>query len=742
MKKFLKSITKNKGMFVVITILTILLTGATGYLIYTLSLLNNIENFLRSCGMIILIILWLLFVAFGLRCLLKRKMRPFLIQTIISLVYLILIFLIAFNIQKIYDKLSGISSNSTTYSSSIVTRNDNSVNDLSGMGNANIGRIEDQNSVDGYTIPGEIITEKHLTNEIVTYDDFVSMIQALYDKKIDYIFLPTNYIVMFKNLEGLENLASSTKIIYSQQKKVKNQVSNPNKKITDPITILLMGVDSTEAKIQDSSFNGDALMLITFNPNTLNSTILSIPRDTYVPIACMNGRKNKITHSAWYGEECVQKTIEDNFDLKIDYHVKINFKGVVKLVDALGGIDVDVPITFCEQNSDREFGSKEICLTKGQQHLNGEQALALSRHRHTINDFIRGQNQQLVVKALMNKLKDINNLDTIYKLLDTINVNMETNMTTNEILSFYDVAKDILQKSKESSSVEDILHMQKLYISGYDAMIYDYSTVHNAGTKMTLYDFIPYPGSIKDVMKAMKINLGILPEDNKKSFSFDVNTPYQETVIGKGEYHESNLTQLPSFIGKDKSVATSYGANRGIHVNVEYVTTKESGHFVGEIIDQSLPSGMDISEISTSKGFTIKVIEKIDVTDVPPTIDYTACGLEENKDSAICQLENFVGKDISYMSTWEKKYKLSILIEKKMIALTDPDYDATKAGKIVKQSKDPGTSLYSILNQTIVITYMEMAPKEPEKPTDPDPIDPTVPPDPTTPDEGTGSITP
>lgn len=60
---------------------------------------------------------------------------------------------------------------------------------------------------------------------------------------------------------------------------------------------------------------------------------------------------------------------------------KINFKGVVDLVDILGGIRIDVPIDFCEQNSDRQFGDKTICLNKGVQTLNGEQALAFARHR-------------------------------------------------------------------------------------------------------------------------------------------------------------------------------------------------------------------------------------------------------------------------------------------------------------------------------------------------------------------------
>ena len=264
---------------------------------------------------------------------------------------------------------------------------------------------------------------------------------------------------------------------------------------------------------------------------------------------------------------------------------------------------MDVPIEFCEQDSNRNF-SNLICLNKGLQTLNGEEALALSRHRKTVNDFVRGQNQQLVVKGLMNKAKSIRDIDTIYKLLDTISDNMETNMSTNEILSFYDVAKDILEKSKETTSVDELLGMQRLYISGFDAMIYDYSTVGNGGTRMTLYNFVPYNGSMKDVTKAMKVNLGLENPEVIKTFSFDVDEPYTEIVIGRGNYNDATLNLLPNFVGYDKSKAINYGNQHGIKVTVNYVTSAQNKD---QIITQSLHSGMDITEISKSTGLTITV---------------------------------------------------------------------------------------------------------------------------------------
>jgi len=269
--------------------------------------------------------------------------------------------------------------------------------------------------------------------------------------------------------------------------------------------------------------------------------MLSIPRDTYVPITCFAGKKkNKITHAAWYGESCMIDTIENFTGITIDYYVKINFKGLVKIVDTLGGVDVDVPYSFCEQNSDRKFGNSTVYVDKGYQTLNGEQALAFARNRHTwpeycgkeysnyvSNDFIRGQNQQTVLKAILNKIKENGSLDIIYNLLDVVSSSMETNMTTNEILSLYNIGKDVIAKSSNGTSIDNIIGIQRLYLSGKDAYIYD------SGSGLNLYNFVLYNESLEAVNKAMKINLELIEPTLIKEFSFDIDEEYMENVIGR-----------------------------------------------------------------------------------------------------------------------------------------------------------------------------------------------------------------
>ena len=606
MKKSKKG--KSKSILSLITLL--LITICSGYLIYLIYLLKDIETLLRICGIGILVLLVIIFFFIRKKILKKGKKVSFTILMIFMLIYLGILGFITYNFNNIYGKISNVTTSGyTVYSSSIVTLTNNQAETIDDIGNAEIGRINDEDNMEGYVIPKEIIDKNKLENDIVDYDNYIQMIDDLKEGEIEYIFLPTKYVSMFENMEGYEDIGDTTKIIYTQTKKVKKETKvNRGGTLTEPFTLLLMGVDSEQENIANATFNGDALMLLTFNPKTLNTTILSIPRDTYVPIACFNNqRKNKITHAAWYGEDCMIDTIQNFTGIDIDYFVKINFKGVVSLVDALNGIEVDVPIEFCEQDSNRNF-ENQICLSPGVQTLNGEQALALSRHRKTINDFVRGQNQQLVVQGILNKVRDISSFKTLNNLLDTISNNMETNMSTTEILSFYNIAKDVLAQN-ENTNLSDLISFQRLYLSGYDEYIYDYSSVSGEGTGLNLYNFVPYQGSIDDVVNAMKVNLDLEDEEIVKTFSFSVDEPYEETIIGQGEYDESGLALLPSFIGYDSSVAISFGSQYGFPVSVQYVSATSPGQFIGQIIDQSLPSNMDVDEISKSTGLTITVIE-------------------------------------------------------------------------------------------------------------------------------------
>ena len=602
MKKF----TKHKAAFILTLISILVLFGGVGYFIFSISKLNNVENTLRLVGSIVLIVICLLLFVLSIRFLNKYKKLKLAIVIILMLLIGGVGIFGAYNVDRVYSALSRVSDTSgyTTYSSSLVTLKANDAESIKDIGDSEIGILNDTTSYEGNIIPKEVIEEQKLDNETKEYSSYIAMIDALNSGEVDYIFLPTNYTVMFGSMDGYEDVGDKTKILLTQTKKVKDKDGDSSdanaKAITEPFTVLLMGVDSDEEGIQNGSFNGDSLMVITFNPDTLSTTILSIPRDSYVPIACFSGqRKNKITHAAWQGEDCMIDTIENFLDITIDYYVKINFTGVVQLVDTLGGVEIDVPYNLCEQNSKRQWGSNTIYIEKGLQTLNGEQALAYARNRHpnpgkcsskwtnyTSNDFIRGEHQQEVVTALLNKFKDVKDLDTVYKLLDTISNNMVTNMSTDQVLSLYNVFKDIASKSTGLNDMADVLGIQRLKLNGYDARIYDYG-----GTNLSLYNYVLYDDSVKAVSDAMKENLGEKKTTAVKTFSFDVNTPYEEEVIGADITGTRSLVQLPSFVGETVSYVRSYCSQHGISVTVK------GGN--GYVLSQSVPSGANVEDVKS-----------------------------------------------------------------------------------------------------------------------------------------------
>ena len=413
----------------------------------------------------------------------------------------------------------------------------------------------------------------------------------LYDGEVDSIFVPTDYPTMFASMETYQNITEDTKIILTKEKKMKktsSRNSSAGKSVTDPFTILLMGVDSEQEGLsQNIVANGDSLILVTFNPNTLNATMLSIPRDSYVPIACWSGTpENKITHAAAYGTDCMMDTIENYFDVTIDYYAKINFKGLVSLVDTLGGITVDVPQDLCTDNSNREG---EVCISAGVQTLNGEQALVLARNRKQLaaGDLDRGLNQQLVIQGILNKAKELKNINQVMDVLNTITNNLDTNFTEQQILSFYDIAKDIMNNALQKDDA-DLINIEQLYLDGTGQMIYD------ERSRMVLWDYVPNTASRDDIVKAMKINLGEQEPEMIKEFSFSINDEdYEKTVTGTGPYDTAfTYDLLPDFTGDSEAQARSYANAHGINV-----TFRENG---GYVVSQSYPANKRIDLISGS----------------------------------------------------------------------------------------------------------------------------------------------
>lgn len=516
----------------------------SAYLIYNLYRLTGVETIIRYIIMGFLGVTDLIILVKYFKMKKKTLLRKYVLFTFLLLILGGVQFFIAYTINKGLNVVDNISLKQyKTYSTSLITLKSNNLTLENIDSSTKIGRVNDSNDIENYVLTKDLMKKDKISeSQIEDYDDPISLLYDLYDNKVDAVFISSSYINIYKTMDKFENIADETVELdkFSKKMKVKksNSIAATKKGSDEPFTILLMGVDSTEEDLSKESGLGDSLMLITFNPQTLNATIISIPRDTYVPITCYRNVRSKITHAASGGDKCMINTIQNFFDVNIDYYAKINFRGLIKLVDALGGIDVEVPYSFCETTMWRSE-QYMVYVEEGKQHLNGEQALGLSRNRKTYsscgakwnkgtrNDFVRGQNQQLVINAILDKAKSINSVSQFYGILDAVGGSMTTNMDKKQILSFYDVFKNVLVYSTNLTDDNSVISMQKMYLNGVGGLYPD------GIMSMDLYEYIPSTNSLNAIKNAMKVNLGLKEDTVNKKFSFSIDKEYEEKVIGK-----------------------------------------------------------------------------------------------------------------------------------------------------------------------------------------------------------------
>lgn len=258
--------------------------------------------------------------------------------------------------------------------------------------------------------------------------------------------------------------------------------------IQDNVSILFIGVDDSEKRGQGSdNSRSDALILATLNNEDKSVKLVSIPRDSKVYIPYV-GYEDKITHAHAYGGTLASiETVEELFDIPVDYYVRMNFNAFIDVVDALGGIevDVDIPYAFTEKDENDRYS---IRLEPGLQQLNGSQALALARTRKHDSDIMRGKRQQDILKAIAKKASSVSAITKYDDIIEAIGDNMKTDMTFDEMKSFF---------SYLSNGIPQI---DTLTLEGSD----DMST--------GIYYYLLDQESLEETQHILKSHLGLIPD--------------------------------------------------------------------------------------------------------------------------------------------------------------------------------------------------------------------------------------
>jgi polyisoprenyl-teichoic acid--peptidoglycan teichoic acid transferase len=332
-------------------------------------------------------------------------------------------------------------------------------------------------------VNNSLVTEavkKQLATNNVESTDLANLTVALQDDKIDVIVLDKAHVLLLKeNYKEFYESTQNFKTIY-----IKTNVNAKQKEldITKPFTVYISGID-TYGEISTVS-RSDVNILAIINPITHKILLVNTPRDYYVQLHGTTGLRDKLTHAGIYGVDMSLSTMSDLYNIPIDYYVKINFSSLEKVVDVLGGVNVE---------SDVAFSSYTYSYVKGNNELDSKQALEFARARYPFEDGdrTRGKNQQKVIEAILSKLSKPRTIINNRKILESLSGVFETNIPAETIKNLVSTQLGNLQQWKtESVSVDGTGSSEPTYsISNINLYVMepDLNTVGVAQAKISTY---------------------------------------------------------------------------------------------------------------------------------------------------------------------------------------------------------------------------------------------------------------
>jgi LCP family protein required for cell wall assembly len=232
---------------------------------------------------------------------------------------------------------------------------------------------------------------------------------------------------------------------------------------TGRINVLLLGVGDAGHSGENLS---DTIMVISYDVKTKQTAMISVPRDLYVKIGDYGSAKINAAHA--YGEyykytgggpALAEKTIGEVLGIPINYYARVDFTGLKDIVNAVGGIDINVKSDLYDPYypSDDGLKSGELFIKKGQQHMNGDLALRYSRSRETTSDFDRARRQQEVLTAIKTKVMSADTLLNPTKISDiatALGKHLKTDFSVSEITRGIEIFKGV-DTSKIKNKVFD-----------------------------------------------------------------------------------------------------------------------------------------------------------------------------------------------------------------------------------------------------------------------------------------------
>lgn len=453
----------------ILSVIIILLYSYLTYLLYDIGLLSSL---LGIIGFIFLTVILLLIIIGMFK--LKKKIIAYVFYILMTFVMFIGIYYL--NTTKNFIDSFDKSDKENFDNYYVVVLKSSKYTKLSDLNSKKIGVCEKL---------GSNVTKKiNINYSEENYTSCQLLKEALFQNRVDAMII--NDVNEYLLSDTDDDFEKKIRIIYkiSIPKKTKKVNKNDNVDVTNtPFTFFISGIDTSGAISTVS--RSDVNIVVTVNPKTYEVLLTTIPRDYYVRLHGTTGYKDKLTHAGIYGIDKSVSTVEDLLKINLNYYVRVNFDSVTKLVDELGGISIysDKALNFCN-------------IKKGYNYLDGKCALRFARERHSYDsgDRHRGENQEEVIKAIINKVSSSSTILTKYSsILSNLQDSFETDVSSDTIKKLINLQASDMPK----------WNVKTLNLNGYDSHNYTYS--YNSGSM--LYVMEP---DVNTVNKASRVINGML----------------------------------------------------------------------------------------------------------------------------------------------------------------------------------------------------------------------------------------
>ncbi len=378
---------------------------------------------------------------------------------------------------------------------------------------------------------------------------------SLFEKKVGALIYENSYTSTLMELD--EEYEHKVKIIEKIDiKKVAKTKKDTTKKAidvtSDPFIIFISGNDQYGNEISTTG-RSDVNILATVNFNTHQVLLTVIPRDYYVPFPGVTGdSRDKLTHAGIYGMDVQIETIENIFDINIDYFVKVNFTSLINIIDAMGGLDINNPYGFGATYEPYYYDEGPI-------HLTGTEALFYARERKSIEggDFARGEHQQMIIEAMINQLVSVNTLGCYTALMDALLNCCVTDMTKDQIT-------DLVKKQIDEGGSWEIFRNQAM---GDDAFQPSFAAGGSfLSVVVPFRESIEYvSGTIKKVVNGEKITdieegkpttntfvTGLIDYDSSDTPTDEENEINIEEAVGYEEIVEEPYEEITEYVEEEQ----------------------------------------------------------------------------------------------------------------------------------------------------------------------------------------------